>query len=289
MRELDPDVLTGWNVVDFDLAVLDRLARASSACRSRSAAGRGALRLRPVAGARGARQASVPGRVVLDGIQLLRGAFVRMDDYALDTVARAVLGEGKTLAGPRPRGRDPAPVRGGPRALRRTTTAPTPGSCSRSWSGSGSSSWRSSAAGSPACRSTASPPRSPPSTSSTCRRSGGARIVAPSVARRRRERGAAGAAGTCSSRVPGLYTNVLVLDFKSLYPSLIRTFEIDPLNLRPARGRPARTRTRSWRPNGAAFAAAQGILREMLDELLPRREEARARGRHASRARRSRS
>jgi hypothetical protein len=30
---------------------------------------------------------------------LLRGAFVRMDDYGLDAVARAVLGEGKALAG----------------------------------------------------------------------------------------------------------------------------------------------------------------------------------------------
>ena len=30
---------------------------------------------------------------------------------------------------------------------------------------------------------------------------------------------------------PGLYDNVLVLDFKSLYPSIIRTFRIDPLGL----------------------------------------------------------
>ncbi|MEI6893104.1 MAG: DNA polymerase II [Colwellia sp.] len=30
---------------------------------------------------------------------------------------------------------------------------------------------------------------------------------------------------------PGLYTNVLVLDFKSLYPSIIRTFKIDPMGL----------------------------------------------------------
>ena len=27
---------------------------------------------------------------------------------------------------------------------------------------------------------------------------------------------------------PGIYENVLVLDFKSLYPSLIITFNIDP-------------------------------------------------------------
>ena len=31
--------------------------------------------------------------------------------------------------------------------------------------------------------------------------------------------------------MPGLYENVLVLDFKSLYPSIIRTFFIDPLGL----------------------------------------------------------
>ena len=49
-------------------------------------------------GARRARRPAFPGRVVLDGIQLLRGAFIRMDDYGLDAVARAVLGEGKTLA-----------------------------------------------------------------------------------------------------------------------------------------------------------------------------------------------
>ena len=28
---------------------------------------------------------------------------------------------------------------------------------------------------------------------------------------------------------PGLYRNVLVFDFKSLYPGIIRTFQIDPL------------------------------------------------------------
>ena len=37
------------------------------------------------------------GVLVLDGIDLLRGAFIRMDDYSLDAVARAVLGEGKAI------------------------------------------------------------------------------------------------------------------------------------------------------------------------------------------------
>jgi hypothetical protein len=36
----------------------------------------------------GSGQASIPGRLVLDGIDLLRGAFVKMDEYSLDSVAR---------------------------------------------------------------------------------------------------------------------------------------------------------------------------------------------------------
>ena len=56
VRELDPDVLTGWNVVDFDLAVLDRLATRN---RLRLELGRGAgtLRLRGDRSNRGGRHA----------------------------------------------------------------------------------------------------------------------------------------------------------------------------------------------------------------------------------------
>jgi len=37
--------------------------------------------------------------------------------------------------------------------------------------------------------------------------------------------------GYVMDSIPGLYHNVLVLDFKSLYPSIIRTFNIDPMGL----------------------------------------------------------
>jgi hypothetical protein len=58
VRELDPDVLTGWNVVDFDLTVLGADGRAPA--RGPGARPRGGgVRLRP-AGSRGAAQASVP-------------------------------------------------------------------------------------------------------------------------------------------------------------------------------------------------------------------------------------
>src|SRR6185437_17000220 len=95
---LDPDVLTGWNVIDFDLTVLEKIAaRLRQSLPLGLAAG--AMRLRKAEGYFGSGQASIPGRLVLDGIDLLRGAFVRMDDYSLDAVARKVLGEGKAVSG----------------------------------------------------------------------------------------------------------------------------------------------------------------------------------------------
>ena len=57
------------------------------------------MRIRKAEGYFGSGQACIPGRLVLDGIDLLRGAFIRMDDYSLDAVAREVLGEGKAVAG----------------------------------------------------------------------------------------------------------------------------------------------------------------------------------------------
>jgi DNA polymerase-2 len=43
--------------------------------------------------------------------------------------------------------------------------------------------------------------------------------------------GLASPGGYVMNSLPGFYKNVLVLDFKSLYPSIIRTFKIDPMGL----------------------------------------------------------
>jgi DNA polymerase-2 len=98
VREIDPDVVTGWNVIEFDFRVLARAAQRTGVVLQ---LGRddGPLRLTRDAFGRGGWRARVPGRVVLDGIQMLRAAFVRMEDYSLDAVAREVLGRGKTVAG----------------------------------------------------------------------------------------------------------------------------------------------------------------------------------------------
>jgi DNA polymerase-2 len=274
VRALDPDVLTGWNVVDFDLSILDRLASRQGVSLEMGR-GPGALRLRDQGGARGGRQATVPGRVVLDGIHLLRGAFVRRDDYGLDAVARSVLGEGKTLAGhdraeeilrwfEEDRERlveynrtDARLALGILERLRLVELAVE----------------RSRLTGLPLDRVASSIAAFD---FLYLAELGRRRIVAPSVSAEPETPEPQGG-GHVLEPLPGLYTNVVVLDFRSLYPSLIRTFEIDPLNLvRPEAGQSDADPIVA--PNGAAFARGKGILGEILDELLPRRDEARRAG-----------
>ena len=74
----------------------------------------------------------------------------------------------------------------------------------------------------------------------------------------------------------GLHTNVWVFDFKSLYPSIIRTFNIDPLSYvaDPA----AAEKAGLIEVPGGAFRRSPGILPRMLDELFPRREAAKKAG-----------
>ena len=94
VRALDPDVVTGWNVVDFDLRVLSRrfAARRLSFDIGRSD-GQTTLKER---GSRGL-LADIPGRSTIDAMRLLRASGQRYEDQTLETVAQNVLGEGKTV------------------------------------------------------------------------------------------------------------------------------------------------------------------------------------------------
>jgi DNA polymerase II len=72
----------------------------------------------------------------------------------------------------------------------------------------------------------------------------------------------------------GLHTNVWVFDFKSLYPSIIRTFNIDPVSY-VANPAPASDLIET---PGGSFRREPAILPRLLDELFPRREAAKKRG-----------
>ncbi|HXV74789.1 MAG TPA: DNA polymerase II, partial [Candidatus Polarisedimenticolaceae bacterium] len=273
VRRADPDVITGWNVVDFDLTVLARRA-ASVGIELRLGRHDGMTRVRAGrAGGPAAARAWISGRVVLDGIALTRGAFIRLDSYSLDNVARDILGKRKTLGGEnrateilrRFEADRPALVdynRHDARLVlevldrlglvelaveRSLLTGLTPDRV----------------AGSIAAFDFLY-------LSELHRR----RIVAPTVGGAT-ARPIEASGGHVLDPQPGLYRNVIVLDFNSLYPSVIRTFQIDPLGYV---ARPAAGDDLIVAPNGAAFRREHGVLPALLDQLMPRRERAKARG-----------
>jgi DNA polymerase-2 len=258
--------------VDFDLAVLLRRAQQLGVP---LALGRGPepLRLRAARTPRAASRAVLSGRLVLDGIELLRGAFVRLESYGLDAAAREILGRGKTIEGPdraeqilrafeRDRARlvdynlnDARLVLEILDALHLIELVVE----------------RSRLTGMPPDRVGASIAAFDFLYLSELSRRG---LVAPTVASAA-EDGAPGSGGHVLEPRPGLYPNVIVLDFKSLYPSIIRTFQIDPLGHVPS---PGPHDDAIVAPNGAAFRRQPGILPCLLDALFPRREAARAAG-----------
>src|SRR5262245_4702029 len=229
IAELDPDVLTGWNVVDFDLSVLERIARR---LHHAFILGRdsGAPRIRKAEGYFGSGQANIPGRLVLDGIDLLRGAFVRMDDYSLDAVARQVLGEGKALAGEADErmGEIEHNYRHDLAAFARyaRTDARLAFDIVRRLNLVQLAFARSRLTGMTPDRVAASIASFDFLYLTELERIG---LAAPSVRSDDARVHAAQQGGHVLEPVTGLHRNVWVFDFKSLYPSIIRTFNIDPL------------------------------------------------------------
>jgi DNA polymerase-2 len=87
--------------------------------------------------------------------------------------------------------------------------------------------------------------------------------------------------GALLEPAPGIFQRVAVFDFKSLYPSLIRTFQLDPL----AHAEAGPGGDAVVAPNGARFARDGAILPSVIDALLASREAAKRRGdRHADAA-----
>ena len=83
--------------------------------------------------------------------------------------------------------------------------------------------------------------------------------------------GLASPGGYVMNSKPGLYQHVLVLDFKSLYPSIIRTFKIDPLGLIEGQKQPDEA-IQGFR--GAYFSRNKHILPEIITDLWKQREQA---------------
>ncbi|MEE8580492.1 MAG: DNA polymerase II [Myxococcota bacterium] len=282
IREIDPDVLIGWNVVDFDLRVLERRCRALGLPCSLGRS-EGEITFQQDRGFTRQSRAAISGRMVLDGIPLVRDA-LRLDDYRLETVAQAVLGRGKRIDSEAPDAaaeisrlyrEDPAALvaynledaRLVPEILAREGLFDL---CIE----------RSLLCGMQLDRVGASIASFDLLVLPELRRRG---LVAASVDLERKSAAVRG--GAVLDSEPGLFANVAVFDFKSLYPSLIRTFNLDPLARARARCEAEGSAACIVAPNGAAFARGEAILPEIIERFTERREQARRRGdRHADQA-----
>ena len=76
---------------------------------------------------------------------------------------------------------------------------------------------------------------------------------------------------------PGLYDSVLVLDYKSLYPSIIRTFLIDPVGLVEGLAHPDNAHSVEGYLN-ARFSRTTHCLPEIVSQIWLGREEAKKHG-----------
>ncbi len=297
LRELDPDVVTGWNVVDFDLKVLADMARRFGLVLD-LARGSGSVHLRESRMPWSTHEAIIPGRVVADGIHLLRGAFIKMESYSLDAVAREVLGEGKVQVHETPAGGSAAAKNRGQEILDafrhdrerfvryNLTDARLVRDILDQLQLIELAVERSRLTGLPVDRIAGSIAAFDFLYLSELGKRG---IVAPSVGMYDDSEAVAELGGHVLEPVTGLHRNVLVFDFKSLYPSLIRTFQIDPMGYLGQGGAPSSSPSSLSSsfpivtPNGATFRRQsgdddRGILPGLLDRLMPRRDAAKARG-----------
>ena len=273
MAQHDPDAIIGWNLVQFDLRVLrDQAQRYGVPLRL----GRGGQEM--TWREHGQRShhyfAAVPGRLVIDGIEALRSATWSFASFSLEHVAQTLLGEGKAIDTPYQRMDE----------INRLFAEDKPGlarynlkDCelvTRIFEKTELLTFlleRATVTGLPADRSGGSVAAFEHLYIPLMHRQG---FVAPNLGGRPPE---ASPGGFVMNSQPGLYESVLVLDYKSLYPSIIRTFLIDPVGLVEGMRQPADEASVSGF-RGARFSRTRHCLPAIVERVWEGREAAKREG-----------
>ena len=267
--DFDPDIITGWNLIDFDLKILvDKLKEKNEEMLiSRSG---DSLNLRITDSFMTDSKAHCEGRVVLDGIHLLKTSFVRLDDYKLSTAASKFSSSAKLIGDDNKGSEIEYSFENDPQKLvdYNLMDSKLVFDILRNSGVLELTILRSRLTGMPLDRVRASIASFD---SLYIRNLFGRGFVAPSMKFRSRDVRTTG--GFVMDSSPGIYDFVLVLDFKSLYPSIMRTFNIDPLMfVSDCKGDVIKA------PNGACFRREPGLLPAILEELWVERERARKKG-----------
>lgn len=274
VNELDPDIFIGWNVINFDFRFLQkkadqlntplRIGRSNSLPKWRQS------------------QAEsnhyflyIPGRVVLDGIDTLKSATWQFPSFSLDNVSNTLLNRGKLIQ--QQNNHDPLYKA---KEIKRQFYKDKPALARYNLEDcqlvldifkkaelvhfaiersrlTGLEMDR--VGGSVAAFDNLYLPR--------LHRKG---FTAPNIGDYGNGNTAPG--GYVMSSKPGLYNSVLVLDYKSLYPSIIRTFRVDPYARIAAKQLTGNDIIPGY--DGASFAKEQHILPDIITELWQARDKA---------------
>ncbi|MEF1256884.1 DNA polymerase II [Vibrio sp. M260112] len=270
-QKYDPDVVIGWNVIDFDFRLLHKRAEWNQV-KLMIGRGRQASFFRT---SNTTQQAfvSVPGRVIMDGIDTLKTATYHFRRWSLESVSQELLGEGKQIHNVHDRMDEINQMfrRDKPSLAKYNLqdcvlvnkifahTHLLEFAIERSRL-TGVELDR--VGGSVAAFTNLYLPQ--------IHRAG---YVAPNL---QPENWLASPGGYVMDSIPNLYDSVLVLDFKSLYPSIIRSFLIDPIGLIEGLqlevGRKASQAVPGFR--GGQFHRTRHFLPEMIENLWAARDAA---------------
>lgn len=264
----DPDAIIGWNVVQFDLRVLHEHAQRLNVP---LLLGRGE---EPMTwrehGSRNHYFAAAAGRLIIDGIEALRSATWSFESFSLENVAQTLLGEGKDISTPYQRMDEinrmfaedkPALARYNLKDCELVTRIFAKTELLKFLLE------RASVTGLPADRNGGSVAAFTHLYMPLMHRQG---FVAPNLGDKPPQ---ASPGGFVMDSRPGLYESVLVLDYKSLYPSIIRSFLIDPVGLVEGLKHPDDSASvEGFR--GARFSRTRHCLPAIVARISEGREEA---------------
>ncbi|MFT4250174.1 MAG: DNA polymerase II [Candidatus Woesearchaeota archaeon] len=273
-QQIDPDIITGWNVIDFDLVFLQEKYKEHNLSWAWGRSNR-SNKLRIESDYYRESSADITGRMVLDGIHLLKWNFVDLDSYSLDATAKHYLQEGKIFSGENKVEHIQESYKNNPEELIKYNLKDTQLVLDilKESTILELTITRSLLTGLHLDRIKASIASLDMLYLPELHKRG---YVAPTSGYTRKEEPITG--GFVMESKPGIYKNIIVCDFKSLYPSIMRTLNIDPLSFDPNANKTESDEEHVRAENNVYFRQEEAILPEILTKLLRKREEARKQG-----------
>ncbi len=278
----DPDIITGWHVIDFDLNYLRKKFEEHSIPFDFGRTNE-SIKLKIEDNFFRSSSAQIPGRQVLDGLNLIKDPFIQeapsiknkeFKSYTLESVAQEMLGEGKLISGKDRHDEIEILFKTNKEKLVKYNIQ----DCKLAYNLLVKTPMlnlaieRSILTGLPLNKLAGSIVAFDSLYIREARKRG---LVSPTTHYKEKEERIKG--GFVMEPKPGIYHNVLVLDFKSLYPSIIKTFNIDPLSMLDKKEKNA-----IESPNKAYFKNSEGILPHIIERLHFERERAKKEKRELS-------